>query len=152
MRNEYLAFTSIMKFRWAGLKNKSPREVVGNKELVKLIEYTLRFHLVAELGQSHQAKLHGTLSVQYGIEFRNHRCINEELDGLIGACVLSVNMLNACQASTSNKYPNTTEYIKGKVSEAAKLFIGAFRTMESSAGQPKMTSTILYLGESYNLD
>ena len=111
MRNEYLAFPPIMKFIWAGLKNKSPREVVGDKALVKLIEYTLRFHLVAELGQSHQAKLHGTLSVQYGIEFRNQRCINEELNGLIRACVLSANMLNACQATEYNKYPNTTEYV-----------------------------------------
>ena len=129
------------------MKNLSPREMVDDPKLINLIEYTLRFHLGAESGMASVTKVHGALTAQFVISFTDQKFMNEELDGLIGASVYCVHTLNACLAGVCDDEHADTIKRMETVEEQEKLFSGAFKTMEGSAGRPNTTSTASHLGK-----
>ena len=77
MRNQILAVPPFMTYLYAGLKNKTPKEMAGDEKLVSLIEYTLKYHMGAESGQDNMATIHGTLKVQYDIGFTTQYTVNQ---------------------------------------------------------------------------
>lgn len=145
--NEFILCPIFMLYLYAGRKNITPREAVGNHKLVKLIEYTMRFHLGAESGHSNLTKIHGAFSCQYEFTCQDQSTIYEEWGGLIGACVMCINMFNACLASASYKEKLPPQERLKKVKVAANLFNGAFQTLDSTAGNPSIASTIHHLGK-----
>ncbi len=98
--NKFILCSPFLLYIFAELKNITPRKAVGEKKLVKLIEYTMRFHLGAETGHTNMTKIHGAITCQYGLQCQDQKMIYEEFK-MIGACVMFINMFNACLASAS---------------------------------------------------
>ena len=98
--NKFILCLPFFLYIFAGMKNITPRQAVGKKELVKLIEYTMRFHLGAETGHTNTTKIHGAITCQYGLQCQNQKMIYEEFK-MIGACVMCINVFNACLALAS---------------------------------------------------
>ena len=145
--NEFILCPIFMLYLYADRKNITPREAAGKEKLVKLIDYTMRFHLGAETGHTNLTKIHGAFSGQYEFTYQDQNHIYEEWEGLIGACVMCINMFNACLASASYKEGLTPEERLKKVKAAAHLFNGAFQTLDSAAGNPSIVSTTHHLGK-----
>ena len=147
--NEYILCPPFMLYIFAGMKNITPRQAVGQKELVTLIEYTMRFHLGAQTGYSSMTKIHGAIKCQYELQCVDQKMIYEQFE-MIGACVMCINMFNACLAAASYDEGLTPEERLEKVKDAANLFNGAFQTLDNTAGNPSLTSTIHHLGKCFS--
>ena len=147
--NEFILCPPIMLYIYAGMKNITPRQAVGEKELVKLIEYTMRFHLGAETGHTNMTKIHGAITCQYELRCQDQKMIYEEFQ-IIGACVMCINMFNACLAAASNDEGLSPGERLERVKDTANLFNGAFQTLDNTAGNPGPTSTIHHLGKWYS--
>ena len=78
MRNQILACPAFMTFLWAALKNQPAKSVSGDVTLVKLIEYTLRFHFGTNSGHVNLATIHGafTFTVHYGVSAKAQHTVN----------------------------------------------------------------------------
>ena len=97
MRNQILAVPPIMTYVYSGLRNNTPKAVAGDERLVRLIEYTLRFHMGAESGQASIAMIHGALTAQYKIPFTAQYTVNQ-LEGellVVPITICVVHMPNA---------------------------------------------------------
>jgi hypothetical protein len=59
-------------------------------------------------------------------------------------------MFNACLAASSYDEGLIPEERLEKVKDAANLFNGAFQTIDNTAGNPSLTSTIHHLGKCFS--
>ena len=154
MRNQILAVPPFMTYLYAGLKNKTPKEMAGDEKLVSLIEYTLKYHMGAESGQANMATIHGALKVQYDIGFTAQYMVNQ-LEGdllVVPVTILAVHMLNACILYAShNEDGQPVEDTMAKINEVAALFNRAFQAMESSIGAPITDSIVFHLSTVHQL-
>ena len=107
----------------------------------------MRFHLGAETGHSNLTKIHGAFSCQYEFTYQDENTIYEEWGGLIGAYVMCINMFNACFVSALHKEELPPDERLKQVKAAAHLFNRAFQTLDSTAGNPSIASTIHHLGK-----
>ena len=144
--NKFILCPPLLLYIFAGMKIITPRQALGKRGLVKLIEYTLRFHLNAETGHTQMTKIHGAITCQYGLQCQDQKMIYEEFE-MIGACVICINMFNACLASASYDEKLSQEEQLERVTDAANLFNGAFQTLENTTGNPTLASTIHHLGK-----
>lgn len=151
MRNQILACPPIMTYLWASLKNQTAKEVSGDADLVKLIQYALGFHFGAASGQANLDTIHGAFVAQYGFEVKAQHTTNQ-LEGVflvLPVTVMAVNMLNACiSCASSGERDQSVDDIMKAVQQASLLFHGAFQAMESSIGTSTTSSTIYHLSKS----
>ena len=122
----------------------------SDTELVKLIEYTLRFHFGAASGQNNLDTIHGAFKAQYGLSVKAQYTDNQ-LEGnflVVSVTILAVNMLNACISNASHDKDNqTTESVMARVKDASMLFNGAFQSMEASVSESTPHSTMYHLSK-----
>ena len=140
-----------MTYLWSSMKNQTVKVVSGDAELVKLIEYALRFHFGAESVQTNLDTLHGAFSAQYGFQVKAQYTVNQ-LEGnflVLLVTIIAVNMLNACILCASRGgNDQSDDDIMKKVKQASLLYHGTFQTMESSVSKSTTSSTMFHLSKS----
>ena len=66
--NKYVLMLVFLLHLSGGKKNLSPRQVLENKELIRLTGYCLGFYCGAQTGQATQTRFHGALQAKYNFQ------------------------------------------------------------------------------------
>ena len=63
--NKYVFMPVFLLYLSVDKKNLSPRQVLENKELIRLTGYCLGFYCGAQTGQATKTRIHGALQAKY---------------------------------------------------------------------------------------
>ena len=66
-----------MTYLWSGIKGVTSKSAAEQEDHIKMIYYTMQFHLGPESGQPNMNGIHGAFHVQYGYEYSVNSAVNQ---------------------------------------------------------------------------